>query len=123
MINKLHPLIITENIKETIDFYKKYFDFEEVFASDWYVQIAHKGGAEIAVMLPNLPNQPDFLHTPFAGKGMIFTFETEDAEKVYKGLKSKGALFTLELKDEEWGQRHFILEDPSGVYVDVVQYL
>lgn len=123
MINKLHPLTITKNIKETADFYKKYFDFEEVFTSDWYIQLAHKGGAEIAVMLPDLPNQPDFLHTPHSGKGVVFTFETEDATKVYEELKSKGALFTLELKDEEWGQRHFILEDPSGVYVDIVQYL
>lgn len=123
MINKLHPLTITENIKETSDFYKKYFGFEEAFTSDWYIQLAHKSGAEIAVMLPSLSNQPDFLQTPFAGKGIVFTFETEDATKVYEKLKSKGVSFTLELKDEEWGQRHFILEDPSGVYVDVVQYL
>lgn len=123
MINKLHPLTITDNIKETSDFYKKYFGFEEVFTSEWYIQLAHKGGAEIAVMLPNLPNQPDFLHTPFAGKGIVFTFETEDATTPYEELQSKGVSFTLKLKDEEWGQRHFILKDPSGTYVDVVQYL
>jgi len=123
MITKLHPLTITESIKETADFYKMYFGFEEAFTSDWYIQLAHKSGAEIAVMLPNLPNQPDFLHAPYSGKGIVFTFETEDATKVFEELQAKGVSFVLELKDEEWGQRHFILEDPSGVYVDVVQYL
>lgn len=123
MITKLHPLTITENIKETAEFYKRYFGFEEAFTSDWYIQLAHKHGAEIAVMLPNLSNQPDFLHTPHTGKGIVFTFETKDAAKVFEELQAKGVSFVLELKDEEWGQRHFILEDPSGVYVDVVQYL
>lgn len=74
-------------------------------------------------MLPNLPNQPNFLHTSHTGKGIVFTFETEDASAVYEELRAKKIIFTLELKDEEWGQRHFILEYPGGVYVDVVQYL
>jgi len=123
MINKLHPLTITEKIGETAEFYKTNFDFEEVFTSDWYIQLAHKNGAEIAVMAPKLPNQPDFLREAYAGKGVVFTFETEDATSAYETLKQKGLDFKLELRDEEWGQRHFILEDPSGVYVDIVQYL
>lgn len=123
MINKLHPLTITDKIRETADFYKDLFDFEEVFTSDWYLQLAHKGGAEIAIMLPNLQNQPEFLRSSHTGRGIVFTFETEDATKVYEELKAKNATFTLGLKDEEWGQRHFILQDPSGVFVDVVQYL
>lgn len=123
MINKLHPLTITKKLNETAEFYKTYFDFEEVFTSDWYIQLAHKSGAEIAVMSPNLPNQPDFLQDAHNGKGIVFTFETKDATKAYAELKDKGTSFKLDLKDEEWGQRHFILEDPSGVYVDVVEYL
>lgn len=123
MINKLHPLTITEKLTETADFYKTYFGFEEAFVSDWYIQLAHENGAEIALMLPKLQNQPEFLHASHTGSGMVFTFETEDASRVYEELQSKGANFIYKLKDEEWGQRHFILEDPSGVYVDVVQYL
>jgi uncharacterized glyoxalase superfamily protein PhnB len=123
MINKLHPLTITAKLNETADFYKTYFAFEEVFTSDWYIQLAHKNGAEIAVMVPGLPNQPAFLRKAHAGKGMVFTFETEDATAAFEKLKSQNAPIIYELKDEEWGQRHFMLEDPSGVYVDVVQYL
>lgn len=123
MINKLHPLTITSKLTETAKFYTSLFDFEEAFVSDWYIQLAHKNGAEIAFMLPHLENQPNFLQEPHAGKGIVYTFETEDAQHVYESLKAKGGTFVLELKDEEWGQRHFIMEDPAGVYVDVVQYL
>ena len=123
MINKLHPLTITDKLTETAEFYKEYFAFKEVFTSDWYIQLAHENGAEIAVMLPKQENQPSFLHAAHAGSGMVFTFETEDAELVFNHLKTKNAPFIYELKDEEWGQRHFMLQDPSGVYVDIVQYL
>lgn len=123
MINKLHPLTITDKLSETAEFYKTLFDFNEVFTSDWYIQLSHKNGAEIAIMSPNLPNQPDFLQDAHSGKGMVFTFETEDATAAYDDLRTRGVTFKVELRDEEWGQRHCILEDPSGVFVDVVQYL
>lgn len=122
-ISKLHPLTITPKLKETATFYKDFFEFKEIFTSDWYIQLAHKSGAEIAIMLPNLPNQPKFLHAPHAGSGIVFTLETNDATKMYHELKEKNAPIVYELKDEEWGQRHFILKDPASVYVDVVQYL
>jgi uncharacterized glyoxalase superfamily protein PhnB len=74
-------------------------------------------------MSPNLPNQPEILRKAYKSEGMVFTFETNDATAEYNKLLTKKAPIQLGLKDEEWGQRHFILKDPSGVYVDVVQYL
>jgi uncharacterized glyoxalase superfamily protein PhnB len=123
MIHTLHPLTITEKLTQTADFYKTYFDFSEVFTSDWYIQLAHKNGAEIALMIPGVPDQPAFLQKAYNGTGMVFTFETKDATKVFEELTAKNAPIAYTLKDEKWGQRHFMLKDPSGVYVDVVQYL
>ncbi len=122
-MNKLHPLTITSKLNETADFYKTYFEFTEAFTSDWYVQLAHKSGAELAIMLPDQSNQPEFLQKAHDGNGMIFTIETDDATAVYAELQAKKAPIIHELRDEEWGQRHFILRDPAGIYVDIVQYL
>lgn len=123
MINKVHPLTITEKMTETAAFYKKLFGFSEIFTSEWYIQLAHTNGAEFGIMLPNLSTQPAFLQKAYSGDGMIFTFETDDATALFENLKKKKAPIVYRLKDEEWGQRHFILQDPAGVYVDVVQYL
>lgn len=122
-MNKLHPLTITSKLNNTADFYKTYLGFTQAFTSDWYIQLAHASGAEIGIMLPDQPNQPDFLQKEYDGNGMVFTIETDDATTIYNDLKNKKAPIVHELRDEEWGQRHFILKDPAGVYVDIVQYL
>ncbi len=123
MITKAHPLTITSKLTETSLFYKTYFDFTEAFTSDWYIQLTHPSGSELGIMLPNLSSQPAFLQDTHRGSGIIYTFETDDATSLFATLKTQDAPIVYELKDEEWGQRHFILQDPAGVYVDIVEYL
>lgn len=122
-MKKLFPITITEKIRETKDFYVNNFNFEIVFEADWYIHMRHESGIEIAVMLPNLENQPVFLHDSYDGKGVVYSLEVDDASKEYQRLKDLGVAFLLELKDEEWGQRHFMMQDPAGVAVDVVEQL
>lgn len=122
-MQKIHPLIITDKLSETVSFYKKYFAFEEIFTSDWYVQLAHENGVELAFMLPNQASQPDFLREKFSGAGYVLTIETDDARELHENLHKIDAPIIQKIRDEEWGQRHFLLRDPSGSYVDVVEYL
>ena len=123
-MKKIYPLIITEKIKEAVVFYKENFDFIAVFERDWYVQLLHeKSGSEIAFMTTNVENQPVELHSGFNGKGIVLSLEVEDVADEWNRLKDKNLNVIVELRDEEWGQRHFIITDPAGVYVDVVQQL
>ena len=124
-MKKVYPLLITDKLKECASFYVEHFNFTTVFEQDWYVHLVHeKSGAELAFMAPNAENQPKELHPGFAGEGMVYGFEVEDAKQEYERLSSKeNVKMIVELKDEEWGQRHFIVRDPAGVYVDVVQQL
>lgn len=121
-MKKIYPLTITDDIKACAKFYVDNFGFTVVFEQDWYMQLVHeKSGTEIAFMVPNVDNQPKELHAAFGGKGIVYSLEVEDAEAEWKRLEDKKLDVVVELRDEEWGQRHFILRDPSGVYVDVVQ--
>jgi catechol 2,3-dioxygenase-like lactoylglutathione lyase family enzyme len=36
-------------------------------------------------------------------------------------LKAAGLPMDLELRSEQWGQRHFITHDPNGILIDVIQ--
>jgi uncharacterized glyoxalase superfamily protein PhnB len=123
-MKKIYPLVITDDIKATAQFYQDNFGFIAVFEADWYIQLLHeKSGTELAFMVPNAENQPNELHAGFGGKGIVFSVEVEDAEAEWERLKDKNLDVVVELRDEEWGQRHFIVADPAGVYVDVVQQL
>ena len=122
-MKRLFPITITDKLSETKGFYAKLFGFEVVFEADWYIHMRHASGVEMAVMLPNLENQPGFLHGQYAGSGLVLSLEVDDARMEYARLRGLGAEFIFELKDEEWGQRHFMLRDPAGVVVDVVQQL
>ena len=35
--------------------------------------------------------------------------------------KGKKLKIVLDLRSEDWGQKHFSVEDPNGIYLDVVQ--
>lgn len=78
---------------------------------------------EIGFMKPALQNQPEFLRKAYHKTGMVISFETENATACYEELKKKGVHFLLPLTDEVWGQRHCIIEDPSGMYIDIVEQL
>ncbi|HZF68104.1 MAG TPA: VOC family protein, partial [Gemmatirosa sp.] len=54
-------------------------------------------------------------------RGVILNFEVDDAAAVWARLRDAGAPVLLALRDEPFGQRHFILEGPGGVMVDVIE--
>lgn len=123
-MKKVYPLLITDKLKDCAAFYTKHFDFTIVFEEDWYVHLVHeKSGAELGFMVPNTDSQPKQLQAGFSGKGMVYSFEVADAKSEYERLGGKNLDVVLELKDEPWGQQHFILRDPAGIYVDVVRQL
>lgn len=122
-IRRLFPISITPNIKECKEFYTRFFSFGVVFEADWYIHLRNESGIEIAFMLPDLENQPEFLHEAFSGEGVVLSLEVENAKAEYERMKELQASFAQDLKDEEWGQRHFMLVDPAGMVVDVVQQL
>ena len=117
------PITITEKLTECKEFYVKYFDFSPVFETDWYIHLVHPSGIQLAVMKPNLTNQPEFLHPKYTGEGIVYSFEVADVAAEFKQLEKTDIKILLPLKDEEWGQRHFIVQDPAGVHVDIVEHL
>ena len=40
---------------------------------------------------------------------------------VYERVRAAGLPILLTLRDEEFGQRHFITADPNGVLIDVIK--
>ena len=121
---KLNAGIITEKLAETKAFYTETLGFGITFENEFYL-LMHTpgGGAELSFLLPNHPSQQPFFHQPFAGKGMYLTIEVDDVDALYHQIKAKGTDIKIELRDEPWGDRHFAIEDPNGIGIDLVRYV
>ncbi len=78
--------------------------------------------AELSFLLPDHPSQQPLFQPAFGGQGMYLTIEVEDVDKTYKEIKAKGVPIKIELRNEPWGDRHFAIQDPNGIGIDIVTY-
>ena len=120
---KLNAGIVTKKLKETKDFYTQFLGFGVTFENEFYL-LMHTPNrqAEISFLLPDHPTQQPLFQPVFEGKGIYLTIEVDDVDKVYQQLKAKGAIIKIAMRDEPWGDRHFALEDPNGVGIDIVTH-
>jgi uncharacterized glyoxalase superfamily protein PhnB len=115
------PVFTVEHLELAKSFYTENFGFDVVFSGDWYIHLVSKSGVQIGFLLPDQPSQPPIFQKPYMGEGVIFSLEVEDVDSAFAIAKSKSLNITLELRSEDWGQRHFCIQDPNGIYLDIVQ--
>ena len=119
--NSSFPVLIVKNLDAAKKFYINNFSFNIAFQNEWYLHLVSDSGIQVAFMLPNQPTQPDVFQKQYNGNGLIFSLEVDNADEAYSYAMEKSLNIALNLRSEEWGQRHFAIEDPNGIYVDVVQ--
>ena len=121
--NSVYPVLMTENVEILSRFYAEELGFETTFESDWYISLAAagaEGNFELAVLDCNHETIPEGYRTP--SRGIIINIEVPNADTYYEKLISRGEHpVKLELRDEPWGQRHFITADPDGNLIDIIQ--
>lgn len=108
---------------ESKAFYVNTLGFGVTFENEFYL-LMHTPNrqAELSFLLPYHPTQHPFFHKPFNGQGVYLTLEVEDVDALYADLKSRGVVIRVDLRDEPWGDRHFAIEDPNGIGIDIVRY-
>ncbi|MCR4267880.1 VOC family protein [Nitratireductor sp. ZSWI3] len=116
-----YPVIMTDKVAATAAFYRQHFGFEPSFEADWYVHLQSTGNRRVNLAILDGSHET----VPAAGRGrvsgLILNFEVEDADAEYARLKAAGLPILLDLRDEEFGQRHFITADPNGVLIDIIK--
>jgi catechol 2,3-dioxygenase-like lactoylglutathione lyase family enzyme len=120
---KLNAGIITTKLAESKAFYTDILGFGITFENDFYLLLHTPGRtSELSFLLPDHPSQQALFRKPFQGQGMYLTIEVEDVDKIYQEIQNKGIEIKIALRDEPWGDRHFAIEDPNGVGIDIVKY-
>lgn len=121
---KLNAGIVTSKIKETKDFYVNTFGFGVTFENELYLLLhTPNKEAEISFLLPNHKSQHPLFRPAFGGNGVYLTIEVENVDKEYQRIAEKKIPIQLELKDEPWGDRHFVVVDPNGIGIDIVTHI
>lgn len=120
-LRSFYTVLCTDDVAGTAAFWQRHFGFKQVFDSGWYVHLTSEASdkAHLAII--------DFRHetipAPFRKKaaGLLVNFEVDDVDALYAKAQAEGLKIHLALRDEPWGQRHFIAEDPNGIAIDVIK--
>ncbi|MFI6791411.1 VOC family protein [Nonomuraea sp. NPDC050383] len=121
-LTSFYPVIGVTRLRESRDFYTRLFEFEVTFEADWYVSLRRRGDQwyELALLDHGHPTVPHAYRRPV--QGLLLNFEVEDVDAEWERLVlGEGLKPELDLRTEEFGQRHFIVADPNGVLIDVIE--
>jgi uncharacterized glyoxalase superfamily protein PhnB len=116
-----YPVLMVDDVATIADFYVEHFRFKALFESDWYVhlQSSEDENVNLAIL------QGDHETIPAEGRGrasgVLINFEVTDPDAVYARVQAAKLPILRTLRDEPFGQRHFITADPNGVLIDVIK--
>ena len=115
---KLTPMLWTENLQETIDFYTNTLGFICGDKNDeWGWAAMHNGDIDVMVAKPNE-------HTPydkimFSGS---FYFTLENVNELWEELKNKCTI-AYPIENFEWEMREFAIFDNNGYMLQFGQHI
>lgn len=120
-----YVLVAVADLAGSVAFFRNWLGYEPEFESTWFhllvrPQTDGMAAHRIALMAANHPTQRPEHQQPVAGT-IAITFEVDDVDAELARLQAAGTPLALPIRDEVWGQRHFMLRDPSGIWIDVVQ--
>lgn len=118
-INRFFTNLMTSRLGETQDFYATLLEMAPHFESDWFVIMTPKDGPRFELGLIDSGSElipADYCDRP---RGSYFTFVVDDLAAVHDRAKANNLKIVQPPRDEFYGQRRMLLEDPNGYLVDV----
>jgi catechol 2,3-dioxygenase-like lactoylglutathione lyase family enzyme len=118
-VTSLYPVLMSRDVAAAAAFYREGLGFETTYDSDWYVSL-RLGAFELGLVAHDHATIPAS-HRALP-QGVIVNLEVDDVDDVHARLTGRTGLEPLlPLRDEGFGQRHFIVAAPDGVLLDVIQ--
>ena len=110
--------LCVRDVGSSIEFYRSVLDLDVIVDHSWYAELGAGGQTLIAFVRSGHETVPGVTATP--PRGVVVTFEVDDADAAYANAVTLSSPVLVELVTE-LGQRHFMISDPDGAVVDVVQ--
>ncbi|MET1256170.1 VOC family protein [Aliikangiella maris] len=124
-IQTAFPVVTTTALARVKQFYETLFGFNTVFFdTEFYLHmVSADGNIQLGFLMPDLESQPEFLRKAMVPEGYVISFEVKDATAAFEQAQQLNLTIAMSLKHEVWGQVHFMVTDPAGVNIDIVQHL
>ncbi|MFS8146725.1 VOC family protein [Rhizobium sp. BR 249] len=116
-----YPVIMTGDVPGTAAFYCAHFGFKALFENDWYVHLQSAEAEHVALAILDGSHQTIPAVARGEVRGLLLNFEVEDVDRIYEACRDAGLPILREIRDEDFGQRHFITADPNGVLIDIIK--
>jgi len=118
--NSFYPVVMSQKLEESKEFYLSNFGFSLTFEAEWYVSLINEDtGNELAILDCSHETIPEAYRKTV--QGLILNIEVENVDDIYQKLIiEKNSPLHLDIRDEKFGQRHFITSDPNGVLIDII---
>lgn len=120
-ITSYYPVLMVSDVAASSAFYQRHFGFVALYDSDWYVHLQSQSDPSVNLAILDGTHETIPAATRGRAAGMLLNFEVEDVDAEYERLSAAGLPMLLSLRDEAFGQRHFITRDPEGVLIDVIK--
>lgn len=115
--------LTVNNVKASSEFLVRHFGFKEKMAAEGFASLIHESsGINVIYLQTGIEVLPEFMrHIPTAGT--ILAFVTHNLEAEQERLRLAGVKISLPLQTEEWGEKLFMVTDPNGVVIELVEWV
>ncbi|NUS73963.1 MAG: glyoxalase [Corynebacteriales bacterium] len=104
------------------EFFTKHLGFQKQMSAPGFASLLHEAsGLNVIFHRTGLEVLPENIRHQ-EQSGVILALVVPDIEAELARLSAEGVTITLPLRDEEWGERLFMIADPNGVLIEFVQW-
>jgi len=120
---RVFPCLCVEDLLRSIAFYRGLLDLDVSVDVGWYAELSGGGAPAATVALvqrghASVPSGFDAVRG-----GVLVSVIVDDASESYARAATMPVEIARELRDEEFGQRHFMVIDPDRFLVDVIEVI
>ncbi|MEM9092795.1 MAG: VOC family protein [Cyanobacteria bacterium P01_F01_bin.53] len=111
--------ICSDDLPSSKNFYVDLLGLNVKYDSDWYVQLCSPENSEIEYGIIKRDHElvpAQYQQNP---TGMYVTFVVADVDSVYQKAVDMGLPIIQEPRNEFYGQRRFLTQDPNGCLIDI----
>lgn len=122
-INSFTVSLTVDNVSLSSRFLITHFGFVEKMAAEGFASLQHEqSGIHVIYLQKGIEVLPEFMRD-ITCAGTILAFVTTHIEREEERLRSAGVSIALPTKTEEWGEKLFMVKDPNGVIIQLVEWV